>query len=203
MPQHPGVPEEVWPTNLVVLHILHTDGPTGSALEVEDNSYLVRMLTHLRHGLRDLCLLLARIAVGIVLIARGWHRWIGAGMDAQAEAVAASGLPDLGGVLIWLVLLFEILGGVMLIFGFGTRIVGLGLAILNTGIVVSKFSNGLYVHEGGYEYNLALAAVGLVFLGVSSGRLGADHLFVAGRRTNEPEPVPEAERPDPAVSAGK
>lgn len=162
------------------------------------------MLRSLRHGLRDLCLLLARIAVGIALIARGWHRWAGAGMEAQAEVVAASGLPTLGGALIWLVLLFEILGGVMLVFGFGTRIVGFGLAILNIGIVISKFGNGLYVHDGGFEYNLVLAAVGLMFLGVSSGRLGVDHLFVAGRRSSDAEPaVPPAEPREPSLSDGR
>lgn len=139
--------------------------------------------------------MLARVAVGLVMIARGWYRWNTAGMDAQAEAVAASGMPDLGGLLVWMVLVFEIFGGVMLVFGFGTRIVGLGLAILNIGIVVSKYDQGLYIHEGGFEYNLVLAAAGLMFLGVSSGRLGADHLFFAGRQHEIDEPSAPARAP--------
>ncbi|NLE97046.1 MAG: DoxX family protein [Propionibacterium sp.] len=154
------------------------------------------MLRTALHGFRDLALLLARIALGVILIAHGWRRWLGDGIEAQVEILAAAGLPA-ADALAWLVVGFELAGGALLIFGLGTPIIGLGVLALNVGIIlIRKFDAGLYLSDGGYEYNLALAAFGLIFLAFGSGRLGIDHLFLAPRRAAE-----AAEADDGPVSA--
>lgn len=145
------------------------------------------MLKKALQGFRDLALLLARIALGVILVARGWYRWQDTGVDAQAQILAAADLPA-PMALAWLVVVFELAGGILLIFGLGTPLVGLGMLVLNSGVILlRKLDAGLYHFDGGYEYNLTLAAFGLVFLAFGPGRLGIDYLFVAHRRPPEEE----------------
>lgn len=155
------------------------------------------MLRSFIRGFRDVALLLARIAIGAILIARGWYRWQVSGVGQQQDILQQADLPATQ-ALAWLVTAFELAGGVLLVFGLGTPLVGLGMLVLNGGVAwFRKWDNGLYQHEGGYEYSLTLAAIGLLFLAFGSGRLGVDNLFrVPGERrakvdtTHAPPPPP-------------
>lgn len=150
------------------------------------------MLRSALHGFRDVALLLARVALGVILIARGWHRWQSGGVEAQAEILLAAEIPA-PEALAWLVVGFEIAGGFLLVFGLGTPLVGLGMLVLNAGVaLLRKWEAGLYLFDGGYEYNLAMAALGLIFLAFGSGRLGVDHLFLPPKRASDDEPEPPA-----------
>lgn len=132
-------------------------------------------------GFQDVALLLARIALGVVLIAHGWWRWQIVGYEQQVEFVTELGMPMPGGIAA-LTIGFEMVGGVLLLFGLGTPLVGLGLVVLHVGIILShKLENGLFLVDGGIEYNVVLAAIGMVFLAFGPGRLGVDHLFFAPR----------------------
>ena len=58
-------------------------------------------------------------------------------------------------------------------------IFGLGMRVMNVAIILpTRADGGFYVHEGGWEYNAVLAAIGLLFLAFGSGRAGLDHLFI-------------------------
>ncbi len=127
---------------------------------------------------QDIALLAARLVAGLVLIAHGWHRWQVAGIDSQISIVQGAGLPIGFGIVV-VTIAFELIGGTLLAFGLGTRLIGLGMAVMNGVIVfVVRWDNGLYANDGGWEYNAILAALGLLLLAHGSGRLGVDHLFV-------------------------
>lgn len=128
---------------------------------------------------RDIGLMLTRIVVGVVLVARGWHRWQEAGISGEVTVMEQAGLPY-ATTLIWLVIGFEIIGGILLVFGLATPLIGLGMIVLNVGVIVLvRSGEGFYVHQDGWEYNAVQAVVGLVLLTHGSGRAGLDHLFVA------------------------
>lgn len=127
---------------------------------------------------RDIALLVARIVAGVVLVAHGWNRWQGTGLDAQAELLTEAGLPSAFG-LVAATVLFEIVGGALLVFGLATPVIGLGMTVLNVAIILTtKADSGFYLSGGGWEYNAILAALGLLLLAFGSGRAGLDHLFI-------------------------
>lgn len=134
------------------------------------------MMKSLSRLAQDAALLVARLVAGPILVAHGWQRWRG-GLDHQQAVLEAAGIgsPDL---IVLAVLVFEVLGGIFLTFGLATRPIGLGIVVLNVAIVfTTKADAGLYLTNGGWEYNAALAALGFVLLGLGSGRAGVDHLF--------------------------
>lgn len=127
---------------------------------------------------RDISLLIARIVAGVVLVAHGWVRWQGTGLEHQAEVLAAAGLPSAQGLAV-LTVIFEIVGGTLLVFGLATPLVGLGMVVMNVAIILTtRADNGFFVGGGGWEYNAVLAVLGLLLLVNGSGRLGLDQLFL-------------------------
>lgn len=127
---------------------------------------------------RDIALLVARIVAGVVLVAHGWNRWQGTGLDAQAEVLTEAGLPSAFGLVV-ATIAFEIVGGALLIFGLATPVIGLGMTVLNVAIILTtKADAGFFSSSGGWEYNAILAALGLLLLAFGSGRAGLDHLFI-------------------------
>lgn len=141
------------------------------------------MIRKLLKHFQTLALLAARIAVGAVLIMRGWHRWFDAGIPRQAEVLAEGGMPA-ADLLAWLVTMFEVVGGVLLIAGLATRFVGAGMIAMHTVLLLQKLDAGFMAGSGGYEYHLVLAALGLLFLAFGCGKLGADALFFAPREVS-------------------
>lgn len=126
---------------------------------------------------QDIVLLIARIATGLILMAHGWARWQEEGMDAQIDYLTPSGIwePTL---LAWGATAFEIIGGMLLIFGLGVPLIGLIMVVQNVLVIAwLRWSSGLYLSDGGFEYNVAMAALGMVFLAFGSGRAGLDALF--------------------------
>lgn len=141
--------------------------------------------------LRDIGLMITRIVIGVVLVARGWHRWQESGIAGEVSIMEQAGIPY-ATTLIWLVIGFEIIGGILLVFGLATPLIGLGMLVLNIGIIVLlRSGEGFYVHEHGWEYNAVQAVVGLIFLTHGSGRAGLDHLFVQPKEQQGDELIGE------------
>lgn len=127
---------------------------------------------------RDLALLVARLAAGLTLVAHGWHRWQVSGIDHQVTILQDAGLPAAQGLVV-ATIAFELIGGVLLAFGLATPLIGLGMIVLNVTIILTvREHSGFYLNEGGWEFNLAQAALGLLLLAFGSGRAGLDHLFL-------------------------
>lgn len=136
---------------------------------------------------QDIALLLARLALGLILGAHGWHRWV-TGVNAQVAHLEAADVPN-PLLIAWGATVAELVGGILLIFGLGTRFIGLLVVVQNILIIVwMRWESGLFVADGGFELNLALAALGLLFVAFGSGRTGVDALFKAPRRTPANEP---------------
>ena len=141
---------------------------------------------------QDLALIVVRLAVALVLFLHGWHRFVTVGMSTEIARLTHHGLPY-PAVLGWGAVIFEMIGAVLLAFGLLTPLIGLGMLVENVAIIAwLKASHGYLVSTGGYEYNLVLAAVGLVFLAFGGGRGAVDTLL--RRRPRTPE-VPAVDQP--------
>jgi putative oxidoreductase len=135
--------------------------------------------------LKSFGLLIARLGLGGILLLHGWIRW-NAGVQKQIDYLTQFRTPY-AEVAAWGAIIFELVGGVLLIVGALTRIVGLGVLIEQ--ILIIAYTNwykgpdlvntdGSYA--GGYEYNLALGLIALLLVVFGAGRIAVDGLF---RRT--------------------
>ena len=140
--------------------------------------------------LKSLGLLLARLGLGGILLMHGWMRW-NAGVQNQIDYLTQFQTPY-AEVAAWGAIIFELVGGVLLIVGALTRVVGLGVLIEQ--ILIIAYTNwykwpptllnvdGTY--NGGYEYNVALGLLGLLLFVMGGGAVSIDRLF----RRKKPPP---------------
>ena len=146
--------------------------------------------------LKDIALMLTRIIMGVIMVTHGWHRWQNEGITAEANILEHAGIPN-PGLMVWLLIGFEVIGGIFLIFGLATPVIGLGLMVLNIGIILTLRSHTFYVHNSGWEYNAVMTIVGLVLMTHGAGRMGLDNLF---RTPKDIQPQAEEQPKRPARS---
>lgn len=131
---------------------------------------------------RALVLLIARLVFAVILIGRFWWRWQVEGVDAQVTRLGDFAIPQ-PELIVWGTLLLEGIGGAMLALGLFTRIIGALVAVENILIIAFiRWWDGPFASNGGFEYNLALAALGLVFLAVGASQAGLDTILFRRRR---------------------
>jgi putative oxidoreductase len=130
---------------------------------------------------RDGALLLARLLLGVVLIAHGWQKVFTWGLGGTAQAFAGMGVP-LAPVSATYAGVVELVGGALLVLGAGTAVVGVlvVLDMLGAALLVHG-ANGVMVTGGGWELVGVIGALALVLAAVGAGRFSVDHA-VAGRR---------------------
>ena len=133
--------------------------------------------------LKNFGLLVARLGLGGILLLHGWIRW-NAGVQKQIDYLTQFRTPY-AEVAAWGAIIFELVGGVLLIVGALTRLVGLGVLIEQ--ILIICYTNwykwpptllnpdGTY--KGGYEYNVALGLLGLLLFVMGGGAVSIDRLF--------------------------
>lgn len=136
--------------------------------------------------LRDVGLLLARLSVAYVLFMHGWHRWTG-GVDKTIDWLRDNGVP-IPGVLGWSLTALELAGAVFLAFGALTPIVGACMVTI-AGLMIGwiTWKNGFWAVNNGFEPQVLMIALGLVFLFFGAGRAAVDNLL-----TREQDDVAEA-----------
>ena len=135
---------------------------------------------------RDLAILLTRVAVGLVFFAHGWQKLFTNGIDGTAAFFDQVGVPAASAAA-WLAALIELAGGAALILGLAVPAAGLLLLLDMIGAFVFVHAGaGLFVDQGGYELVLTLGAAALLLTASGAGRYSADHLLTAGRRTPQP-----------------
>lgn len=129
--------------------------------------------------LRDLVLLVTRIVVGVVLVFRGWHRWVVTGLDAQTELLRRHGVPN-PDLMAMAATVLEVVGGILLVIGALTPVVALAV-VVEQGLVIAwtKWFRGLSLAGpyGGYEYNLVLGCLCLLLVVYGAGRVSVDRFF--------------------------
>ena len=127
-------------------------------------------------------LLIARLVFAGLLLGRAWYRWQVEGMAGQVARLEQVAIPQ-AELIAWGTLVLEALGGALLALGLLTRVVAAFVLVQNVLVIaLIKWPNGLWLNDGGFEYNAALAALGLVFLAVGASHASLDALFFGRRR---------------------
>ena len=150
-------------------------------------------------------LLLARIILGAILLLHGWTRWQTEGVQKQLDYLAQFSTPY-PHVAVWGAIIFEMVGGVFLIVGALTPLIGLGILVQQVlTIAYTNWFQAVEVAQGGayndrFEYNVALGLLGLFFLVFGGGAAAIDRLF--RRKTTTEDEADESAvttRTQPAV----
>lgn len=127
--------------------------------------------------LRDVTLLVTRVALGVVFVAHGWQKFTEWGLDGTSAAFGQMGVP-LPTVSAWFAAVVELAGGAALIAGIAVPLVGLLLAIDMVGaLLIVHAGNGVFVSAGGFELVLTLAAAALLVAVSGAGRFSVDRLI--------------------------
>jgi putative oxidoreductase len=131
--------------------------------------------------MRDLVLLVARVGLGVMMIAHAKVAYdYGGSLGGVVDAFDQSGVP-LPAIAGPANLFGESIGGALLILGFGVPVIGVLMAVNMAGAWIFVHTSGLFAFDrNGPELVIALGLLSLVLAVTGSGRLGLDHL-VFGR----------------------
>ncbi|MEP6561885.1 MAG: DoxX family protein [Nakamurella sp.] len=131
---------------------------------------------------QNIALLIARVALGVVLIAHGWQKFFTFGISGVTASFEQMGIPFAGAAAIFAAMV-ELVGGILLIVGLAVPLVGLLVAIDMIGaLLLAHATNGVFVETGGFELVLVIAALGVVFAGIGAGGYALDRLFAGNKR---------------------
>ena len=121
---------------------------------------------------QDVAFLLLRVGVGVIMTAHGAVKLSDPSGTAEHFASMGLVLPGLSTVL---AIAGEFVGGLGLIIGALTRIAALGpLCTMLVAILAVHSGNGLFAHNGGWEYPLTLLLVSLLFVVRGGGPYSLD-----------------------------
>jgi len=125
----------------------------------------------------DLGLLVARVVLGVIFAAHGYQKLVTFGLSGVIESFRGMGVPA-PEVAAPVVALVELVGGIALIAGAFTGIVGLLLAIdMLVAAFIAHVPQGLFIDAGGWELVGALGAGALALAAVGAGRFSLDGLL--------------------------
>jgi putative oxidoreductase len=121
---------------------------------------------------------LLRLVTGLILVPHGCQKLFGWFGGAGFEKF--TGFFDKMGwhpAAFWvaLVALTEIVGGLLLAFGFLTRFAAAAIMIFMINAVWATSAKGFFWTQGGMEYSLLIGVVALVFLIKGAGRFSVDY----------------------------
>ena len=131
--------------------------------------------------MEDVALLVLRLVLGGVFVAHGAQKLFGSfggpgiegttGFHEQLGIKPARPMAVLAG-------LTEFLGGILVVAGFLTPLAALALiGVMAVAVLTVKLKNGFFAANGGYEYNLVLAAIALALVLAGGGAYGLDAAF--------------------------
>ena len=139
--------------------------------------------------LADVALLIGRLALGATMVAHGLQKLDQGGLGGTAEGFEQMGIPAPGAAALFSISV-ELGGGVLILLGALTPIVGLLWAGNMAGAWWYVHRDAFFAGEGGYELVMVLGALGLVLAGTGPGRLSVDALLTRNRtREDVREPV--------------
>jgi putative oxidoreductase len=121
---------------------------------------------------------LLRVAMGLILFPHGCQKlfgWFGGlGFEKFTQIFDKIGWHP-AAFWVAVVALTELVGGLMLAFGFLTRFAAAAILIFMINAVWATSAKGFFWTAGGYEYSLLIGFVALVFLIRGGGRFSIDH----------------------------
>ena len=144
-------------------------------------SSLRRNILRYLDRLQPLALLVMRLAVGAIMVVHGYHNVFG-GLQHHAQWIASLGVPRWLG---YVSSLTELLGGLLLLAGFFTRIAALAVCV---DLIVALWK--VHLHNGlmgspdrpGYEFPLAAASLAFALIFFGAGPIAFDHVLRGGGR---------------------
>ncbi len=129
----------------------------------------------------DAGLVLLRVVLGVVFIAHGLQKFLVDTIPGVAAGFGGMGIP-LPDVTAVVVAGLELVGGLLLIVGLGTRVIGALLAVtMAVALVLVHLPAGFSAAEGGFEYVMVLGVAALALAFTGPGRFAVDAL-IRGRR---------------------
>jgi putative oxidoreductase len=149
---------------------------TGNATGIRRNAPVVQ-------AGRDIVLLVARIGLGVMMVAHAKLEYdFGGSLAGVGQLFAQAGVP-LPAITGPANVLFEYVGGVAMILGLGMPIVGVLMALNMAGAWIFVHTSALFAMDhNGPELVITLGLLSLVLAVTGSGRFGLDHLIVARTR---------------------
>lgn len=154
----------------------------------------MKKLIHPPPFVRDTALLIARVILGVVLIAHGLQKFAEWTIPGTAQSFAEMGVP-LPEVAAPVAAVVELVGGVLLLVGAFAAVTGLVVALqMAAAAVIVHVGNGLFAADGGWELVGVIAAAALAVGVAGAGRYSVDEWLVrrragATRHERELEPV--------------
>ncbi|MGS2642022.1 DoxX family membrane protein [Streptosporangium sp. LJ11] len=140
----------------------------------------------MRQTLHDLASLAARLGVGGIFFANGWHK-LEAGLNATSEQFAALGASG-AYAYVWAAttMLTELIGGALLVAGLAVAACGLLLFAEALAVfILASGEAGLPLTGGDAKLIVALGAASILLAVGGAGRLSVDHMVVIKRREAE------------------
>lgn len=165
--------------------------------------------------MRSFSLLIARLALGGMLIAQGWNRWQFRTIPTEVTYLQQFHTPY-PQVAAWGATILELVGGLFLIVGAITPLVA--LAILVEQILIICYTNWFHAKDmvsadavtaQGFEHNVALAALSLLFVVFGAGGASIDRLFRRKKPTEDDDvgtptgPATQTTQTRPPVGASR
>lgn len=123
---------------------------------------------------QEWAILILRVTVGIIFVAHGGQKLLMMGFGGVAGFFGSLGIP-MPMIAAVVVTLLELVGGLALILGIGTRYVAALLVVdMLVAMATVHVANGFFVSDGGYELVLLLAAGALYFAIAGPGHFSLD-----------------------------
>ncbi|MGI3786684.1 MAG: DoxX family protein [Janthinobacterium lividum] len=142
---------------------------------------------------RSFALLVARLGLGGIMLLHGARRYQ-AGIASQTDYLTQFSVPY-AKIAAYGATSFEIAGGIFLILGALTPLVGLGILVQQVLTIVwtsyykgPELLNADGTYNGGFEYSVALGLLGLLFFVLGGGVVSLDRVF---RRTKTVDEIDE------------
>ena len=135
-------------------------------------------------------LLIARIILGVVLIAHGWQKFNEWTIAGTTDAFTGMGVPA-AGIAAPIAAAIELVGGSLILIGLITRIAAalVALQMVGAGIWGGHFSSGVMVTENGWELVMVIAAVAVILLAAGPGQYAADNFIFKNKEAAAKTPV--------------
>jgi putative oxidoreductase len=127
------------------------------------------------HPLAPYGLLILRLGLGLIMAAHGWQKLTVFGAQGFADNMLTRlGVPA-PGFMAWVVIIVELVGGICIMLGLGTRIWALMTAIVMLVVIFMVKDLTILIGEGSYELELAILSGMLALALVGPGKVSADH----------------------------
>ena len=135
-------------------------------------------------------LLIARIILGVVLIAHGWQKFNEWTLAGTTEAFTGMGVPA-AGIAAPIAAIVELIGGILILIGLITRIVAalVVLQMVGAGIWGGHFGSGVMIDNNGWELVMVIAAVAVILVTAGPGQYAADRFIFKNKESAAKTPV--------------